>query len=42
MPSAVDSSWNYADLARVVCDELVSQGLLKEKPAFIRYAFSWD
>ena len=36
MPSAVDSSWNYADLARVVCDELVSQGLLKEKPAFIR------
>jgi hypothetical protein len=32
----VDAAWSCADLAKAVCDELVAQGLLKEKPAFIR------
>ena len=32
----VDAAWTCADLAKAVCDELVAQGLLKEKPAFIR------
>ena len=35
MPVA-DPAWSAADLAKAVCDELVSQGRLKEKPAFIR------
>lgn len=34
--SLVDNAWTCADLAKAVCDELVAQGLLKEKPAFIR------
>mmetsp|Transcript_26894 Transcript_26894/g.39538 ORF Transcript_26894/g.39538 Transcript_26894/m.39538 type:complete len:223 (+) Transcript_26894:16-684(+) len=34
--SKVDGAWTCADLSKAVCDELVSQGLLKEKPAFIR------
>ena len=34
--SKADAAWSSADLAKAVCDELVAQGLLKEKPAFIR------
>ena len=34
--SRVDAAWTCADLAKVVCDELVAQGRLKEKPTFIR------
>ena len=32
----LDAAWSAGDLAKAVCDELVSKGLLKEKPAFIR------
>jgi len=32
----VESSWTSQDLAKALCDDLVAQGLLKEKPAFIR------
>jgi len=35
--SKVDGAWTCADLSKAVCDELVFQGLLKEKPAFIRF-----
>jgi hypothetical protein len=31
-----DAAWSTGDLAKAVCDELVSNGLLREKPAFIR------
>ena len=31
-----DSSWTSADLGKAVCDLLVKEGRLKEKPAFIR------
>eukprot|EP00327_Prymnesium_parvum_P042430 CAMPEP_0195647602 /NCGR_PEP_ID=MMETSP0815-20121206/30183_1 /TAXON_ID=97485 /ORGANISM="Prymnesium parvum, Strain Texoma1" /LENGTH=307 /DNA_ID=CAMNT_0040791175 /DNA_START=96 /DNA_END=1020 /DNA_ORIENTATION=+ len=33
---SVDASWSSADLAKAVCDALVADGRLKEKPAFIR------
>ena len=32
----VDATWTCAQIAKVVCDELVAQGLLKETPSFIR------
>ncbi len=32
----LDAAWSAGDLAKAVCDELVSKGLLKEKPAFNR------
>jgi len=31
-----DTAWSTGDLAKAVCDELVSNWLLREKPAFIR------
>jgi hypothetical protein len=34
--SKLDAAWTSADLAKAVCDSLVADGLLKEKPAFIR------
>eukprot|EP00966_Prymnesium_polylepis_P169848 3926846-Prymnesium_polylepis.1 len=33
---SVEESWSAADLAKAVCDALVAEGKLKEKPAFIR------
>ncbi|CAE8628607.1 unnamed protein product [Polarella glacialis] len=31
-----DASWSSAELAKALCDVLISKGQLKEKPAFIR------
>jgi hypothetical protein len=31
-----DAAWSAGDLAKAVCDELVSKELLREQPAFIR------
>ena len=36
MSSTVNTAWSSADLAKEVCDVLVADGKLKEKPAFIR------
>ncbi|KAL3894892.1 MAG: hypothetical protein SGPRY_013679 [Prymnesium sp.] len=36
MATTVDTAWSSSDLARQVCDVLVADGRLKEKPAFIR------
>ena len=32
----VDATWSSAQLSKAVCDALVADGKLKEKPAFIR------
>jgi len=34
--STCDTTWDCAALAKAVCDTLVADGKLKEKPAFIR------
>ena len=35
-PTTFDPTWDCGALANAVCDVLVSQGKIKEKPAFIR------